>query len=306
MSNRASPASAAVAISLLAVFPGAQSFAETKAAETAPGSMPVATRAPASASTAASDPASAPVTLAPSTPDIFFPPAPARAPAPTFSLSGTPARVSPSAPSSNSASAPASGSAPGSVSGTAPAPDEDIRDIRGPKGMLPPWLIPALLAGAALLVLGGYAAWRRHRRSSRPRVLLPFEAALQRLEDIRRLLDPASAREFSIAVSDIVRQYIEVQFMVTATHRTTEEFLRDLLETSNAALAAHRNLLAEFLNQCDLAKFAGVSLSRQILESLHRSARGFVTESSKPPPAADAREAPPVRIKEVRDSLPST
>jgi DNA-binding FadR family transcriptional regulator len=119
-------------------------------------------------------------------------------------------------------------------------------------------------------------------------------------------LDPASAREFSIAVSDIVRQYIEVQFMVTATHRTTEEFLRDLLETSNAALAAHRNLLAEFLNQCDLAKFAGVSLSRQILESLHRSARSFVTESSKPPPAADAREAPPVRIKEVRDSLPST
>jgi len=172
--------------------------------------------------------------------------------------------------------------------------------------MLPPWLIPALLAGAALLILGGYAAWRRHRRRSRPRVLLPFEAALQRLEDIRRLLDPASAREFSIAVSDIVRQYIEVQFRVTATHRTTEEFLRDLLETSNAALAAHRNLLAEFLNQCDLAKFAGVSLSRQILESLHHSARSFVTESSKPLPAADTREAPPVRIKEAHDSLPAT
>jgi hypothetical protein len=172
--------------------------------------------------------------------------------------------------------------------------------------MLPPWLIPALLAGAALLVIGGYAAWRRHRRPIRPRVLLPFEAALQRLEEIRALLDSASAREFSIAVSDIVRQYIEVQFMVTATHRTTEEFLRDLLESSNAALAAHRGLLGEFLNRCDLAKFAGVSLSRQILESLHRSARSFVTESSKPPPAAQTREAPPARIKEARDSLPST
>jgi Domain of unknown function (DUF4381) len=191
------------------------------------------------------------------------------------------------------------------VPGTTPGPDEDIRDIRGPKGMLPPWLIPALLAGALLLLIGGYAAWRRHRRN-KPRVLLPFEAALQRLEDIRTLLDPASAREFSIAVSDIVRQYIEIQFMVTATHRTTEEFLHDLLETSNAALAAHRNLLAEFLNQCDLAKFAGVSLSRQILESLHRSARTFVTESSKPPPAAPTREAPSARIKEARDSLPST
>ena len=294
MSNRASSASAAVIISLMAVFPGTHSFAQK--ADPAPTLPP----------DSASDSASAP--LAPSTPQIFSPPPPARAPGPTYSPADTPARVTPSAPSSNSGaeSAPGPGTSPGSVPGTTPGPDEDIRDIRGPKGLLPPWLIPALLAGALLLLIGGYAAWRRHRRRHRPRVLLPFEAALQRLEDIRTLLDPASAREFSIAVSDIVRQYIEIQFMVTATHRTTEEFLRDLLETSNAALAAHRNLLAEFLNQCDLAKFAGVSLSRQILESLHGSARTFVTESSKPPPAAQTREAPPVRIKEARDSLPST
>jgi hypothetical protein len=172
--------------------------------------------------------------------------------------------------------------------------------------MLPSWLIPALLAGAGLLLIGGYALWRWRRRLTKPRILLPFEVALQRLEEIRRLLDPASAREFSIAVSDIVRQYIEVQFSVTATHRTTEEFLRDLLESSNASLAAHRSLLAEFLNQCDLAKFAGVSLSRLILESLHASARSFVTESSKPPPAATTRETPPLRVKEARDSLPTT
>jgi hypothetical protein len=173
--------------------------------------------------------------------------------------------------------------------------------------MLPEWLIPAMLACAALLLVGGYAFWRWRRRRTKPRILLPFEVALQRLEEIRRLLDPASAREFSIAVSDIVRQYIEVQFMITATHRTTEEFLRDLLESSNASLAAHRSLLAEFLNQCDLAKFAGVSLSRLILESLHASARSFVTESSKPPPAAAAtRATPPPRIKEARDSLPTT
>jgi hypothetical protein len=80
------------------------------------------------------------------------------------------------------------------------------------------------------------------------------------------------------------------------------------LESSNASLAAHRSLLAEFLNQCDLAKFAGVSLSRLILESLHASARSFVTESSKPPPppAAATRAPPPPRIKEARDSLPTT
>ena len=184
---------------------------------------------------------------------------------------------------------------------------EDIRDIRGPKGIFPLWLVAALVAGALLLAIAVYAArrWQRRQRPTRP--LLPFEIALQRLEDIRKLLDPANVREFSIAISDIVRQYIEEEFHVTATHRTTEEFLRDLLDSSNASLAAHRNLLAEFLNQCDMAKFAGVSLSRQIMESLHQSARSFVIESSKPLAAAPTHQAPhTTRAEEAHDSLPTT
>ena len=83
------------------------------------------------------------------------------------------------------------------------------------------------------------------RRPQPPRPLEIFEIALERLEDIRPLMQPATVREFSIAISDIVRQYIEAQMKITATHRTTEEFLHDLLELPNAALAAHRNLLAD-------------------------------------------------------------
>ena len=176
------------------------------------------------------------------------------------------------------------------------APAEDIRDIRGPKGIFPLWLAAAMLAGAALLAIAGYALWRWKRRQPPARVLQPFEIALQALEDIRRLLDPASVREFSIAITDIVRKYIEDAFQVTATHRTTEEFLHDLLESSNASLAAHRNLLAEFLNRCDMAKFAGMSLSRQIMESLHQSARSFVIETSKPVAAAQADDVPPSNL----------
>jgi hypothetical protein len=184
-----------------------------------------------------------------------------------------------------------SAAAPSAAAAAEPTTADDIRDIRGPKGMLPPWLIPALLAGGALLAMAGYAAWRWKRRQRIPRALLPFEIALQRLEDIRSLMDPSSVREFSIAISDIVRAYIEASFEVTATHLTTEEFLRDLLESSNTSLAAHRNLLAEFLRQCDVAKFAGVSLSRRIMESLHQSARSFVIETSKPAETADPADS---------------
>jgi hypothetical protein len=166
--------------------------------------------------------------------------------------------------------------------GSATASDEDIRDIRGPRSIFPLWQVLAWIAAGVLVALGGYAAWRRMRRPPAPRRLELFEIALQRLEDIRSLMQPSTVREFSIAISDVVRQYIEAQMKITATHRTTEEFLRDLLDSSNAALAAHRNLLAEFLQQCDMAKFAGVGLSMRIMESLHLSARGFIIETSKP------------------------
>ena len=139
-----------------------------------------------------------------------------------------------------------------------------------------------MIAGAVLLALGALGIWRWLRRRRQPRVLLPFEVALQRLEEMRALMQPARAREFSIAVSDVVRRYIEERFGVTATHRTTEEFLHDLLESSHAPLARHRALLSEFLQQCDLVKFAGMSLTLHNMESLHHSARAFVLETANP------------------------
>jgi hypothetical protein len=179
---------------------------------------------------------------------------------------------------------------PSPAANPAPAADassaDDIRDIRGPKHIFPWGLLLAWLAGGAALAIGGYAAWRWSRRPPPPRKLQLFEIALQRIEDSRTLMQPSSVREFSIAISDIVRGYIEDGFKLTATHRTTEEFLHDLLDSSNEALAAYRNLLAEFLYRCDEAKFAAAGLSMPIMESLHRSARSFVIESSKPPPAA--------------------
>jgi len=46
---------------------------------------------------------------------------------------------------------------------------EDIRDIRGPKYLFPPWLLPAVIAGAVLFVLGAYGIWRWLRRRRQPR-----------------------------------------------------------------------------------------------------------------------------------------
>jgi hypothetical protein len=129
--------------------------------------------------------------------------------------------------------------------------------------------------------------------------------ALERLESIRPLMQPPRAREFSTAASDIVRGYIELRFDVIATHQTTEEFLHDLLNSSRASLVRHRTLLSEFLQACDLVKFAGLSLTVENMEALHQSARAFVLETAKPDPEPAKPETPPA-IGEARDSLPST
>ena len=110
-----------------------------------------------------------------------------------------------------------------------------------------------------------------------------------------------------IAPEKLTVQDIEQAFDLTATHRTTEEFLRDLLELPDSPLSRHRALLAEFLEQCDLVKFADMSLTPQNMESLHQSACDFVRATATPEESAQTRTAGPSRDhQQAHDSLPST
>jgi len=233
--------------------------------------------------------ADAPPTVAPAA----AAPAPSNSAQPFANAAAATAPSNAAQPLADTAAAPPSSTGAGSLPGTTalratdPAAADDIRDIRGPKAYLPPWLIPAIAGAVFLVALAAYAAWRWARRRRPAKTLQPFEIALQRLEELRPLMHPASVREFSIAISDVVRRYTEEAFAVIATQRTTEEFLHDLLASAHPALAPHRNLLAEFLNRCDLAKFAGLSYSQQDLESLYQSARTFVSSTAKPLVAHD-------------------
>ena len=159
-------------------------------------------------------------------------------------------------------------------------PVEDIRDIRGPRSTLAqsPEALAAL--GLVLLAATGYGVWRWRRRRMRQPALTPSELALRQLEQARGVMRPATAREFGGVVSDVVRGFIEVQLRVTVTQRTTQEFLQDLMTSSSNPLAQQTPLLAEFLQQSDMIKFAGDSVSLQTLESLLQSARQLVRETA--------------------------
>ena len=174
----------------------------------------------------------------------------------------------------------------------APTVAGDIRDIRGVISIPYEWLWAGYVligvAAAGLL----YAAWRFLRRKAAAKAKLPFEIALEKLEAARSLMTVETVREYAFTVSEIIRVYIEQRFGEKAARRTTEEFLSDLLAQTGTPLAQHRALLEDFLNHCDLIKFARWGATDRELESMHESARAFILDTRPQPDAAQKAAKP--------------
>jgi hypothetical protein len=187
-------------------------------------------------------------------------------------------------PSAASTRQPVKSSAPAAVPAAATA--TDIRDIRGPISIPYGWMWAAYVAGGMALAAALYGAWRWYSKPPPARVKEPAEIALERLEKARELMAPERAREYSFAVSEITREYIEARFHERAARRTTEEFLHDLVGQAGTPLSQHRALLEDFLHYCDLAKFAKWQLSPVDMASMYESARTFILETRPQPVAA--------------------
>jgi Domain of unknown function (DUF4381) len=133
---------------------------------------------------------------------------------------------------------------------------QEFHDIAPPVdySLIPPWVIfAASFAGLALL---GWAAWLIARKRKRPQPpQLPRQRALAALERIARQIEKMSPYQFSIRVSDILRRYVTEQYALPLTRQTSVEFLNSLRRSSSFS-DDEKTLLADFLNRCDLIKFA--------------------------------------------------
>jgi hypothetical protein len=159
---------------------------------------------------------------------------------------------------------------------------EDIEAPGEPFEAPLPW---RWIAVGALLAIGAGACfvwWRRRAPSApRQRVLSPHEHALAELERLRTASrrSEAEVEAFYVAVSQVLRVYIERRFHLRAPERTTEEFLRDL-EASDGPIRRHRLELERFLAQCDLVKFAAVRPNEAEHEATWRTAHDFVVATA--------------------------
>ena len=159
---------------------------------------------------------------------------------------------------------------------------QEFHDIAPPLDyfLLKPWMIFCAVAGTLLLI--GLTTWLIKRQRNRPVVILtPRQRALEQLARIEREIEKLTPYQFSIRVSDILRRYVTEQYQLPVTRQTSVEFL-NALAASSPFSAEERELLGDFLNRCDLIKFARydatISDSRLLLEEANRFVKGGVLE----------------------------
>jgi hypothetical protein len=153
---------------------------------------------------------------------------------------------------------------------------EEFHDIAPPVdySLIPPWLV-FVIAFVALSLLGlvGWLFARRRKPPVPPK--LPREIALEELERISPQIEKISPYQFSIRVSDILRKYVTQQYGLPATRQTSIEFLTALAKASPFS-TDDKSLLEDFLNRCDLIKFARYEATISDSELLLQEAIRFV------------------------------
>jgi hypothetical protein len=157
-----------------------------------------------------------------------------------------------------------------------------FHDITGPVDffILQPWMIFCAVAGFLLLV--GLTTWLIKRRRQRPVVVqTPRERALAQLARMENEIDRLTPYQFSIRVSDVLRRYVTEQYQLPVTRQTSVEFLNALAAASPFS-SDEQSLLGDFLNRCDLIKFARYDAttedSRLLLDEAGRFVKGGVLE----------------------------
>ena len=155
-----------------------------------------------------------------------------------------------------------------------------LRDIRPPVEIPTGWVAVLWLAGALVGVALLYLVWRyvKNRRAVAEVVppIPPHILAKRKLQEALALI--GQPREFCIVVSDTARWYLEQRFNFHAPERTTEEFLHELQATDLLTLD-QKSSLGEFLQRCDLVKFARYEPREPELRDLHASALRLVEET---------------------------
>lgn len=140
------------------------------------------------------------------------------------------------------------------------------------------------LIGFALLVALVLIVWAKTRTRRAPPPPLPQwdKIALQKMRDLRdsEIWTSLDTDASAVALSKILREFIERRHLIHAPELTTEEFLVEASERQPWPEEDQRELEAFFV-AVDKIKFAGERPGADVLEELMRAAERFVRASGQ-------------------------
>ncbi len=148
----------------------------------------------------------------------------------------------------------------------------------------------AIVFAAAIVGAGGvlaYRAVRARRRIAQQRSAYDEAVAELIALETQGPPDETSADRWFVALSAIVRRYLEMRYEIRAPELTTEEFLNVAARAAELT-AEHRVLLTSFLERCDRVKFAGYRPDADESLASLKAARGFVEDTRLREPIATA------------------
>lgn len=161
---------------------------------------------------------------------------------------------------------------------------QEIRDIVGPVPLPENHGKWYALAGAvgllALLLIYFFLRWKKNRPVP---VKSPAELAMEEMALAKPLFEEGKLSLYAEKITEVLRTFIGRQFGITATSRTTHEFLRQIQQSreQDSPLHNHRQLLGDCLEQVDLIKFAKLDPDQSIVQTIETTVTSFITESSK-------------------------
>ena len=169
---------------------------------------------------------------------------------------------------------------------------DDIEDVlEMPRQTSYTWVwVPGVVAVAAAAGLWLYL--RRKRVRELVRIFRPaHEIAYERLRALVKedLVGAGKIKEFYERISDILRHYIEHRFSLRAPERTTEEFLAELANTE-ALPVSQKQRLGEFLQHCDLVKFAKHNPTTQQIQETFDLVKDFIEKTKSDERKVDVTE----------------
>ncbi len=144
----------------------------------------------------------------------------------------------------------------------------------------------AALGSAAYLLyrLVQYLKRRKETQPPLPQDLRsPEEIARQAIEQLiaKKLVERGLLKQFYLELSEIMKRFLGAKLGILSLERTTEEFTRDLRSTSVPAV--QYRMIREFLEECDLVKFAKYRPANEEVQQILARSREMVESVSAPP-----------------------